>query len=97
MARIPNAVIMKNQIPKSYLPYDIYNNLVPNDVEDTPFYLQVPRTGAFEISYKGFTIFSKLKGKYWPNCDLIAEKACGLVDGDLNGSDVTQFLAGMSP
>ena len=39
MARIPNAVIMKNQIPKSYLPYDIYNNLVPNESDDTPFYL----------------------------------------------------------
>ena len=26
--RIPNAVIMKNMIPKYYLDFDIYNNLV---------------------------------------------------------------------
>lgn len=26
--RIPNAVVMKNMIPKWYLDYDIYNNLV---------------------------------------------------------------------
>lgn len=29
--RIPNAMIMKNQIPKQYLPFDLYNNLVPNE------------------------------------------------------------------
>jgi len=28
--RIPHAVVMKNQIPKSYLPYDLYCNLIPN-------------------------------------------------------------------
>ena len=88
---------MKNQIPKSYLPYDIYNNLVPNDADDTPFYIQVPRTGAFEISYKGYTIFSKLKGKYWPNCELIAEKAVAVIEGDNSGADVSAYLAGSSP
>ena len=31
---VPNAMIMKNQIPKSYLNFDIYNNLVPNDEEE---------------------------------------------------------------
>lgn len=36
--RVPNAMIMKNQIPRSYLPYDLYNNLVPNDDESTPYF-----------------------------------------------------------
>ena len=33
ISRIPNAMVMKNQIPKSYIHYDLYNNLVPNDDE----------------------------------------------------------------
>lgn len=28
---IPNAIAMKNQIPKSYLHHDLYCNLIPND------------------------------------------------------------------
>ena len=32
------AMTMMNQIPKSYLPFDLYNNLVPNDEENTPYY-----------------------------------------------------------
>ena len=36
--RIPNAIIMKNQIPKSYLHYDLYNQLIPNDDEAMPYY-----------------------------------------------------------
>ena len=51
--RLPNAVILRNQIPKAYLPYDLYCNLIPNDDETTVIYDQVPRTGSFEVSYKG--------------------------------------------
>lgn len=51
--RIPNALTMRNQIPKSYLPYDLYCNLIPNDDDNIPYFQQVPRTGSFEVSYKG--------------------------------------------
>ena len=80
--RIPSAMVMKNQIPKSYLPFDLYNNLVPNDDPDASYYQQVPRTGAFEISYKGNLIFSKLKGGYWPNIDVLSTKAEKIVEAD---------------
>ena len=36
--RVPNAAVMKNQIPKAYLNYDIYNNLIPNNDESIGFY-----------------------------------------------------------
>ena len=90
-------MVMKNQIPKQYLPFDIYNNLVPNDDEDTPYFQQVPRTGSFEVSYKGMLVFSKLKGGYWPNCELVAEKCYLTVQDDLEGKDCSQYLAGQSP
>jgi len=35
--RIPGAVTMRNQIPKSYVDYDLYCNLIPSD-ENTPFF-----------------------------------------------------------
>jgi hypothetical protein len=80
-------MIMKNQIPKAYLPFDLYNNLVPNDDEGVPYYQQVPRTGAFEVSYKGMLIFSKLKGGYWPNCELVADKCVNVVNDEAQGKD----------
>jgi selT/selW/selH-like putative selenoprotein len=95
--KIPNAMVMKNQIPKSYLPFDLYNNLIPNDNEDTPYFQQVPRTGAFEVSYKGMLVFSKLKGGYWPNCELVATKCQLVVEDEGLGKDCTQYMAGNSP
>ena len=67
--RIPQAKVMKNSIPKSYAKFDLYNNLIPNVTD--PYYEQVPTMGAFEVSYKGMLLFSKLKGGYWPNVELI--------------------------
>lgn len=95
--RIPNAMIMKNQIPRAYLHYDLYNNLVPNEDENTPYFQQVPRTWSFEISYKGMLVFSKLKGGYWPNCELVADKCMLMVQDDNKGLDCTQYLAGNTP
>ena len=31
--RMPNAMVMKNQIPKSYVDFELYNNLIPNNDE----------------------------------------------------------------
>ena len=50
---IPNAITMRNQIPKSYLHYDLYCNLIPNDDPNVNSFHQIPRTGAFEVSYQG--------------------------------------------
>jgi hypothetical protein len=77
--RIPNAIVMRNQIPKSYLHHDLYCNLIPNEDENLPFFQQVPRTYAFEVSYKGLLIFSKLQNKKWPNSELVAEKCEGII------------------
>jgi hypothetical protein len=50
---IPNAITMRNQIPKSYLHHDLYCNLIPQEDQNAPYFHQVPRTGAFEVSYHG--------------------------------------------
>jgi len=70
---------MRNQIPKSYLPYDLYCNLIPNNDPNCGSFMQVPRTGSFEVSYKGLLIFSKMLGGYWPNVKLVASKAEAII------------------
>ena len=40
-------------IPKSYLPFDLYCNLIPNNDPNCETFQQVPRTGSFEVSFKG--------------------------------------------
>ena len=50
---VPNAIILRNQIPKSYLHHDLYCNLIPNEDANQPYFHQVPRTYAFEVSYQG--------------------------------------------
>lgn len=59
--RIPNAIVMRNQIPKEYVDFDLYCNLVPNSEDSCPTFQQIPRHWAFEVSYKGFLIFSKIQ------------------------------------
>jgi len=75
----------------------MYNNLVPNEDDGVPYYQQVPRTGSFEVSYKGMCIFSKLKGGYWPNCELVADKCFNVHQDEMQGKDCSQYLAGNSP
>ena len=72
-------MIMKNQIPKSYLPFEIYNNLVHLNDEDQPYYQQIPRTGAFEVSYKGVLVSSKLKEGKWPSASEIVDRCQSVV------------------
>tara|TARA_B110000285_G_scaffold96566_1_gene110230 strand:+ start:154 stop:387 length:234 start_codon:yes stop_codon:yes gene_type:complete len=38
ISRMPNAIIMRNQIPKEYVNYDCYSNLVPNEDPSNPYF-----------------------------------------------------------
>ena len=42
-----------NQVPKEESNCDLYFNLVANNDKDNKFFEQLPRVGAFEVSYKG--------------------------------------------
>ena len=97
ISRLPNAMVMRNQIPKEYVSYDCYSNLIPNDDPQIPYYQMVPRIGAFEVSHQGVVVFSKYVGNYWPNCQTVADKCKGIVDAILSGQDTSMFLAGNVP
>jgi hypothetical protein len=51
--KIPGCTAVRNKIPKNHVNYELYCNLVPNEDDREPFFDQVPRTGSFEVSYKG--------------------------------------------
>ncbi len=51
--RVPELNVVRNQVPKSWVDYDFYVQLVPDENADNPFFPQVPRLAAFEVSYKG--------------------------------------------
>ena len=57
----------------------------------------MPRIGGFEVRYKGMLVFSKLRGGYWPNTELVADKCAAVVAEEAQGKDCTMFLAGNTP
>jgi hypothetical protein len=69
--------------------HDIYSNLVQNNDVNLPYYQQLPRLGAFEVSYQGMLLFSKLKGGVWPNWDILSEKCEKVVRDAAAGKDLS--------
>jgi hypothetical protein len=94
---IPGAVVLSNKIPKEYVDYEMYNNLVYNEDAATTTYEMLPRLGCFEVSYKGYLIFSKLGGGYWPNVELVTNKCATIAYHEPHNCDFSGYLAGMSP
>ena len=50
---VPGSNVLINKVPKVWVDYDIYCQLVPNNDSAQPNYQMIPRTGAFEVSFKG--------------------------------------------
>ena len=92
---VPGAKILSNQIPKSWEEYDLYTNLWFNDDPGNDFYGMVPREDSFEISYKGYLVFSRLGGHYWPAIGLVANKCATVAYHEPHGCDLSNHLAGM--
>ena len=53
--------------------HDIYCQLVPNDDDKNLCYDMIPRIGAFEVSYKGIILFSKMMSSVWPHFGAVAK------------------------
>lgn len=89
----PEVRVLRNQIPKAYVDYDLYYNLIPNEDPNAKTFDQLPRVGAFEVSYKGKLIFSKLLSCRWPHISKVANKCLGMIDAIENGEDPSEFFA----
>lgn len=93
MAKVPGSVVVFNQVPKSYQDHDLYQNLYFNEEEDNDFFEQNPRLGAFEVSYQGKLLFSKLLSGYWPNVGIVSGRAEKIVEAIRRELDFTPYLA----
>jgi hypothetical protein len=70
---ISGVQVLVNKVPKIWVDYEIYCQLVPNADINEPNYQMIPRTGAFEVSFKGvvslilneFSIVGILKTALW--------------------------------
>ncbi len=60
-------------MPKEWANYDSYCQLIPDNSE-ADCYSMIPRIGAFEITYQGVVIFSKLLSQMWPNFESVAAR-----------------------
>ena len=74
---------MKNEVPKAWAMSDIYCQLIPNEADNQMSYAMMPRLGAFEVSYKGVLLYSKILSLMWPHFGAVADK-CSKVHGDKN-------------
>ena len=52
----------------------------------------MPDRGAFEISYKGNLLWSKIKNQRWPKPSDIGIRAKHIVEADDKGEDYTEYL-----
>jgi len=69
--------------------------LLHNEDPEEPYYGMLPRKDSFEISYKGFLIFSKLGANYWPAIELVASKCRNVAQHEPHGCSISKYLAGM--
>ena len=74
----PDAKVIKNRVPKTWAMEDIYCQLIPNDDDNDDCYSMIPRIGAFEISWRGVLVFSKMMTSVWPHFG-----ACGKQVGEM--------------
>ena len=49
----PGINVLINEVPKPWVDYEIYCQLIPNTDPNTSTYKILPRIGSFEVSFKG--------------------------------------------
>ena len=49
----PGSLVLINEVPKAWVDYEIYCQLIPNTDTNLKTYKILPRIGSFEVSFKG--------------------------------------------
>ena len=71
--------VFQNQVPKAWAMEDSYCQLIPCDDPENEVYSMIPRIGAFEITYKGILIYSKLLSQMWPHVPSVAQRIANML------------------
>lgn len=87
-----HAVIVKNQIPNAYKKHFLYFPLINQGQPlDTKYIEFKPSVGAFEISYDGNLLWSRLQSGQWPNMKELIDRTKKMIDGIEGGRDVSHL------
>ena len=70
---------------------DIYVQLIPDEDDSNPYYDVLPRIGAFEVSFNGVLLFSKLLDRMWPHYGALAGKCLKVAEAADKGEDLLQY------
>lgn len=78
-------------MPKQWAMDDTYCQLIPNEDEECDVYEMLPRIGAFEVTYKGVLVYSKLLSKMWPNVLAVAQHIINMLKDSHSGASVIKL------
>lgn len=83
--------VWTNAVPKVWAMEDSYCQLIPCDDPNNEGYVMIPRIGAFEVTYKGILVFSKLLSQMWPHVPSVAKRICQMLQDNSNGRSIDQL------
>lgn len=73
-----NVQALYNEVPKVWAEYEAYCQLIPDNDSERPCYAMIPRIGAFEVSYRGIIVYSKLLSTEWPHVPSLAKNIANI-------------------
>jgi hypothetical protein len=76
--RIPQLEIVGNMVPSHLIPFKIAENKYIDS--NTNKYVIFPHIGAFEVVFRGKTLFSKKDTHTWPSLPSLLSKIGSIVD-----------------
>lgn len=65
--------------------HDSYCQLIPCNDTVRAAYAMIPRIGAFEVTYKGIVVYSKLMTTQWPHCTNVGKQIAKMIQDSTNG------------
>jgi len=80
-----NVKVLCNEVPKEWAMEDAYCQLIPCNDPNRTNYGMIPRLWAFEVSYKGIVVYSKLMKGKWPSVSTVSNKIANMLQDSSNG------------
>lgn len=84
---------LTNEVPKVWAMNDCYCQLIECYDDAMPCYQFIPRIGAFEVTYQGVLLYSKLITKEWPHVPSVAKRLAECIKAAKNGTAQAELMA----
>lgn len=81
--------VLFNEVPKAWAMKDAYCQLIPCNDPKREAYSMIPRLWAFEVTYKGIIVYSKLLTGQWPHVTLASQTIASMIKESNEGMNET--------